>query len=637
MRQLIALLVVWFLLFSNNAVGEMIPLRAGPLSMQFDAELAFVRYIKIGEHEVLRGINAPIRNQFWGTVLPQISNLKVDAASDHFSVSFDALCRERDLDFLWHGTITGTADGEVEFTFDGEARSTFLRNRIGFCVLHGPGAAGKPWLIEDSNGETSKDRFPTYISPHQPAKNIRTITHQVDGDVWAHIRFEGEVFEMEDQRNWTDASFKTYCTPLEIPFPVAVEKGTKVSQKVSLKLQGDTSRITSTTRGEAIELTLGDDLHVTKLPRIGLQVSTQTDRLTPTEIDRLRRLHLDHLRVDLTGDDNAEAKLQAAARQADALEVSLQVGLHFGEDPAAELKELAKAFASIQTPLSSVLIISADAAALEMAKRELRAHAKGALFGVGEDGSFVDLNRTRPDPAAIEVVSYGINPQIHAVDNASIIETLPIQADTVRSTMQFASGVPIAISPVTLRPQPLSQQPLPGELPANVDARQRTMFAAGWTIGSVKHLSQSGAKSATYFETVGCKGIMESSQGSLYPKLFPSQPEDVFPVYHVLKEISDFAGENVRLVTSSDAMSVLGLCLEKGQRRRVLVTNLTNQRQSVILRGLGQRVEVYQLQAEADSAANYTFRHATKEASQVGGVLNVNLPVFGIARIDSVH
>ena len=36
---------------------------------------------------------------------------------------------------------------------------------------------------------------------------------------WRHSLDTGDVFEMEDQRNWTDASFKTYCTPLRQPFP----------------------------------------------------------------------------------------------------------------------------------------------------------------------------------------------------------------------------------------------------------------------------------------------------------------------------------------------------------------------------------------------------------------------------------
>jgi len=39
------------------------------------------------------------------------------------------------------------------------------------------------------------------------------------------ISFEGDVFETEDQRNWTDASFKTYCPPLRLPYPRPFEAG----------------------------------------------------------------------------------------------------------------------------------------------------------------------------------------------------------------------------------------------------------------------------------------------------------------------------------------------------------------------------------------------------------------------------
>ena len=38
--------------------------------------------------------------------------------------------------------------------------------------------------------------------------DIRAIGHQVTPDIWATVRMTGETFEMEDQRNWTDASYK---------------------------------------------------------------------------------------------------------------------------------------------------------------------------------------------------------------------------------------------------------------------------------------------------------------------------------------------------------------------------------------------------------------------------------------------
>ena len=135
-----------------------IRLRAGPVTMVFEPDNAFLRYVKVGPHEILRGITAPVRNQFWGTVLPVVSKVDLEDKGDHFTLKFEALCRDQEIDFLWRGTIKGNVSGEIEFTFDGTARSTFQRNRIGFCVLHGPSAVGRPWVIENvcSRGESQR-------------------------------------------------------------------------------------------------------------------------------------------------------------------------------------------------------------------------------------------------------------------------------------------------------------------------------------------------------------------------------------------------------------------------------------------------------------------------------------------------
>ena len=170
-----------------------------------------------GQVEVLRGINAPVRNQFWGTLPTKVSNVKVRAQEQEFSLSFDVACVQREIDFSWSGTVVGTAEGTLKFQFRGRANSSFLKNRIGFCVLHPASAAGRPWEIETTDGRQTKGHFPRWISPHQPAKNLRAITHQIAPEVWVEVRCQGETFEMEDQRNWTDGYFKTYCTPLEKP------------------------------------------------------------------------------------------------------------------------------------------------------------------------------------------------------------------------------------------------------------------------------------------------------------------------------------------------------------------------------------------------------------------------------------
>ena len=48
------------------------------------------------------------------------------------------------------------------------------------------------------------------------------------------IEFKGISFEMEDQRNWGDESYKIYSGSLYDPFPYKIDKGTKFFQKIEI-------------------------------------------------------------------------------------------------------------------------------------------------------------------------------------------------------------------------------------------------------------------------------------------------------------------------------------------------------------------------------------------------------------------
>jgi hypothetical protein len=622
------------------SAAEPLHLQAGPVSMVFERENAFLRFVRIGKHEVLRGINAPVRNQFWGTVKPVVKNLRLESGRGKFALTFDATCNERDVDFFWTGRLTGDASGQIVFTFDGEARSTFRKNRIGFCILHGPSAAGKPWVIEDIDGKKTPGHFPTFISPHQPAKKIREIAHELAPGVWAHVRCEGDTFEMEDQRNWTDASFKTYCTPLELPYPVRISSGTKISHKVEISFKGDVSKLSGDDKqDEPVTLTLRDGPGaVHSLPAIGLKLSSQVETLDTEDLRQLKSLHLDHLRVDLTpSEERLTEALARATRQARALGVQLHVGLHLGKDPVGELDLLVAAARSTQAPVSLWLVNAADQKTLQRALGKLASAGSKALIGTGEDTHFTALNRNRPGDGA-QVVSFGLNPQCHATDNLSMIESLEIQGDTIHSARQFIGDRPLVISPITLKVQKEPQAPLPGQLPSSVDARQPSLFVAGWTLGSIKYLSEGGAQGLTYYETVGWKGVLASRKGSPLPQAFATKPGEVFSVYHVLRAIGEFAGGQVREVSTTETLSVVGLALIKEGRRRLMLANLTDQPQAVKIRGLAaERAVVYRLSSDNVASAN-----ADPEAfSRRKGVTlsrssrEVRLGAHEIVRIDS--
>src|SRR4051812_23166578 len=68
------------------------PLRAGALEVMLDT--GNLRYVRWQGVEVLRAIAFIVRDQNWGTYLPEISDLKVEETAQGFTVSYTAECRD---------------------------------------------------------------------------------------------------------------------------------------------------------------------------------------------------------------------------------------------------------------------------------------------------------------------------------------------------------------------------------------------------------------------------------------------------------------------------------------------------------------------------------------------------------------
>ena len=627
----------------DEPLPEQAQLRAGPLSMIFEA--GDLRYIRFGDHEILRRIYVAVRDHNWDTILPQLSDVQIEGEGDAFRITYDVENKAADVDFFWRGTIAGDANGTITFSMDGEARSTFHRNRIGFCVLHPMSCAGVPCRIEKVDGTVEESTYPIAIAPQHlidgeikpvaPFNNMRAVRYEVTSGVEAEVRFEGEIFEMEDQRNWTDASYKTYGTPLSEPFPVEVAAGTKISQRVTLTLNTPNESSTETQDTTTQPLTFGissDDSR--SLPKIGLGVASHGEPLDTREVERLKQLNLSHLRVDidLTQPDY-ESALRGATDEAQALGVSLELALFLTDAAAEELRGFATVVERVKPPIWTYLIFhkteaSTSAQWVDLARRYLT----GAKIGAGSNAYFTDLNRGRPSVEALDLVCYSINPQVHAFDNSSLIETLAAQAVTVESARQFVDGLPIAVTPVTLLarfnpnatgPEP---EPAPGELPPQVDIRQMSLFGAGWTLGSIKYLSESGASSITYYETSGWRGVMETANGSPLPEKFRSLPGGVFPLYHVLADVGDFVGGEVLVSKSSDPLKVEGIALRKNGKTRTLLANLTPDSQQVKVENLAGAVRVRHLNetnAQTAMASPEVFRERLGLIQIVEGTLEL--------------
>ncbi len=551
-------------------MGEAHTLRAGPLEAAFsDGELRHVRY---GGFEVVQRIYGAVRDHTWDTTPGRLENVSVHAGKREFQIVFDSIHQQGDVDFRWRGTLTGTQTGNISFAMDGKAHSTFLRNRIGLCVHHPlKDCVGKPCVLEAADGSLTQTQFPKLVSPLQPFLNVRSITHEVTAGVRVQVRFDGEVFETEDHRNWTDANFKTYGTPLHLPFPVEVRAGVEVHQGVEVRLQGASEPL-EVSRERLVRLRVGNATGL-RLPRIGLGMASDGRSLSETELQSLRRLNLDHLRVDLPLRSDPRAVLERATAEARTVGAKLEV--------AAMLPGNTRELRDWASLVDRWLVYHEDEKSTGgSAARDLRVVlGPEASVVVGTNAFFAELNRNRPEGDGWDAACFSVNPQVHVFDDESVMQNAGAQFDAVRSALRFLGGRPVVVSPVTLRPR-FSLAATAGEKPLEPDPRQRMPRCAAWTVASLKALAEAGTSSVTYFETHGAGGVLDGEQR--------------YPVFDVFEALSEFAGASVLECESSDDSRIAGLALDAGGRRWVLIANLTSEPCEIAVEG---HAETLSLQA----------------------------------------
>lgn len=638
-------------LHAGSETPRPLVLRAGPLSLLFEPQTAFLRHIRLGDHEVVRAIYAAIRDHNWATILPRITVREQDIRADSFRLAFDCECRRGSVDYFWKGTITGDAQGRIVFAFDGEARSEFQRNRIGICVLH-PIAecSGRSVTVGHTGGTSEEGAFPREISPHQPFFDIQSVAYDVaNTGIRAQLEMTGDVFEMEDQRNWSDASFKTYCTPQARPKPHPVKSGDRVSQSVTLSLSGKVRPILPVNVGRSPQLSIATT-PVLALPPVGLCVASHQRPLSPREIERLKALKLAHLRVDLRlADPGYPALLEQAAKEAAAIGTGLHIALELGANAEAALPAFLAQLERLKPRvLLWILLHEVENPTSELTVQAVRPHlqkfAPAVLCAAGTRDFFTEVNRSRPPQDAASFVCYSNNPQVHAYDHTTLVENLAGMVHNVETARQFTPR-PVVVSPVTLRIRnnAAAPQEKPGtlaELPSDVDPRQLSLFGAGWTLGAIAKLAGTGfVHSATFFETTGWRGLMETEAGSPLPKEFPSEPGVVFPMYHVFADIAEFGATQVHPTHSSHPLLAEGLTLVNArQQKRILVANLTGDPQDLKIKSGTCTAKVRYLDETTMEQAvrrPEEFRQQpglTQES--VSGKIELKLLPYALARVD---
>jgi hypothetical protein len=265
------------------------PVTVGALSCRLTAGgLADIRWHGV---ELIRAVDYPIRDADWGTKPTRTLALHRRETADGLVI--DRRFETEDASVGGSARAELFADGRLHVHLRLDIRTDVDLCRAGFTLLHPiAGFAGAPLLIRHPDGDESRTVFPLRIMPAQPATDIAGMRYGGDG-VSVDIELSGALFEMEDQRNWSDASYKTYGKTASFPFPYRLERGAVIEQTLTLRCEGMPAAPAARRLAEAIAFADARE----SLPELALAGDGAADLTAalPEPIDRLRRV----VRLDL--------------------------------------------------------------------------------------------------------------------------------------------------------------------------------------------------------------------------------------------------------------------------------------------------------------------------------------------------
>ena len=500
--------------------------------------------------EVLRGLSAPVRDPSWGTMKEDgIATSLVKAGGGWL---YTRTARLADGQARQEMTIRLESEGNgfsITARFRLQAEHGFATNRAGFCLLHPlAGLRGAPLHLKHPDGRKTATRFPALIAPAQPARDIAAMEHRI-GAIACSYRFFGEVFEMEDQRNWSDASYKTYCRPLSLPVPVRLEAGERIEQEVTIMLSRET---TSAAARSASHTPLA-----VKLPE--LLLIAEPGMLAPPPVKPSGWL----LRE---GPDNPFSDEDLSAFVKLAGDTPFDLEYVTGNDPQAELSAFAERLSRLGLPPRHVIAL--PGAYLKSYQPEgpwpgpptpedaVNAAATAfpqARIGAGMLTLFTELNRCPPPQGLGDYVTYGTSAIVHAADTESVFQTLEALPDIFASARALAGQRPQRLGLVAI---PMRSNPYGAGLADNPDGDPKTMAGL-----DKRHFTGEGAAFAACAVLLAAAGGIEAM--ALAAPCGPLGLHDASgrptPLADLFENLSRFAGAETELVRhDGGAMTLSG-------------------------------------------------------------------------------
>ncbi len=518
------------------------PVALGPLRARMDPDGAFLRAVEFAGEEIFRGLGFVVRDARWGTV-------PLDGRAE-WSRSAGALAceaagtaaMERGVRLDW--SISWRLEpGLLRVACRASAPEPVRTNRTGLVLLHAlPACRGRQATVLHPDGSEEAGRFPALVAPHQPFLDVAGLRLRTARGTRLEMRFEGEAFETEDQRNWTDASYKTYGRPLSLPIPYRIEPSRPVEQRATIRFEAG-RRAVRAPRPRRVRLEVGPAV---PFPRLGLALPPEGVGSEPVAKAE-----------DLVGPGFVTFEVEAAhpgwaellRTRLDAATKPVRVDWRPGADEAA-LGRLLDLISG--RDVGGLTIWDAPQPVVDRA----RARLPGLRVGGGTGGFFTQLNRMRPVPRA-DYLTWTSTPTVHASDDDILGEAIEPVGDVVATALSLSSG-PFEVGPLTLGMRYDPHVPDPGKRrAAPADPRRGSVLAASWLLGTIAGLLHSRIEAVVLGDAEG--GLLDEHGAPT-------------ATGHLVAVLARRVGRPARRLTCADHPRMAGLLFESGSSREAFVT-----------------------------------------------------------------
>lgn len=532
----------------GSADGSGAPVLYQSGRFRFIMDAGQLRWLSCDGVEIVRGIAFLVRDRNWATLPTAAGPLEAHAREDGLDLAFRSVIG---TDYELESRIAVQADG-ITYSVTCTVGASAEVNRLGFVVLHPlEGFAGGTASIGHPSGAIETRVLPELVHPVQPATDIVSIAVSPRPTLTVTVAFEGETYEMEDQRNWTDASFKTYVRPLSKGWPYAVTKGQRIVQVVKLGVSPRTARAAAVTTRTAPPQSV-------RMPSIALRTDTGSGFDSAETRITLETVRPQHLLVRHDPRASFPGALEGLARVASDLGIALDLeAIVDGPNPAAEVATLAEfCRARGVSPASVFLPLRRDLLArfpgrepeVDAQRREVAEHGRRAFpdarIGVGTPGHFNELNSNPPAEGQGDFITHVTSANVHAADDAAVMETLESLPAVFASGRRMAGtrGYRVGLAAIAMAENPYGAGrtlPNPDDLllpTTRRDPRHYTSFGAAFAVAYAIEAARGRVDVLCLAHLGGDLGLRDTRTG------------ERTPLFHAIRALSEVGGRTGRVV-----------------------------------------------------------------------------------------